>query len=121
MLLYHSLHLCKFVGVLLLGGGTLGSLIATSLEDRKRLAHGYASPGLLMTWAAGYSLSLLLHVALTELWILGGLVSSFASHLALVLGLSRSRSRSSVIAVVAPLFVTLLLMVFRPTWAGLLP
>ena len=121
MMLYRTLHLCKFVGVSLLGGGTLAGLIGSSIQDRKRAVHGFASPGLLLTWAAGYALSLLLNVAVTELWILGGLVTSFASHLALVLGLPRERSRLGVIAVVTPLFVTLLLMVFRPTWAQVLP
>ncbi|MET0793870.1 MAG: hypothetical protein ABW061_20290 [Polyangiaceae bacterium] len=121
MLLYRTLHLCKFVGVLLIGGGTLAGLSASSTEERRRAVHGFASPGLLLTWAAGYLLSLLLNVALTELWILGGLVSSFALHLALVLGVSQKHSRSTVLAVIAPLFVTLLLMVFRPTWAQVLP
>jgi hypothetical protein len=117
MLLYRALHLFKFIGVLLFGGGALGSLIASAPKDRKRALHGFASPGLLLTWAAGYALSLLLNLALTELWILGGLVSSFASHLALVLGVSRERSALAVLSVVGPLLLTLVLMVFRPTWA----
>ncbi len=121
MLLYRTLHLCKFVGVLLFGGGTLSALIVSSPEDRGRAAHRFASPGLLLTWVAGYALCLLLNVSPSELWTLGGLLCSFASHLALVLGLARRRSLTSVIAVTAPLFITLLLMVFRPTWSALRP
>src|SRR4051812_4306227 len=60
MLLYRTLHLLKFIGVMLLAGGTVGSFVASEPSARKRAVHGLASPGLLLTWLAGYSLSLML-------------------------------------------------------------
>ena len=120
MLLYRALHLLKFTGIMLLAGGTLGSFLASAPEDRRRAVHAVASPGLLLTWLAGYLLSLTLGVGLTELWTLGGLVLSFASHLSLLRSVTRRRSLSALVSVVAPLALTLALMVFRPTWSMVL-
>ena len=117
MLLYRALHLLKFVGVMLLAGGTFGSFLARDPADRKRAVHGIASTGLLLTWLAGYGLSLVLGLTLGELWILGGLLLSFTSHVALVLSVSRRPSKAAAFAVFVPLLLTLTLMVFRPTWA----
>ncbi len=120
MFVYRALHLFKFLGVMLLAGGTVASFVASRPEEKKWAVHAIASPGLLLTWLAGYLLSLTLGVGLTELWTLGGLVLSFVSHLSLLRCVSRPRSPSAIIAVVAPLVLTLGLMVFRPTWAMVL-
>lgn len=120
MILYRSLHLLKFFGIMLLAGGVVGSFVAGTAVDRKRAAHAIASPGLLLTWLAGYSLSLFLGVALSELWVLGGLSLSFGAHLALLRSVECERSTASVLSVVGPLLLVLVLMVFRPTWAGVL-
>lgn len=121
MLVYRALLLLKFTGLLALAGGTLAGLLAATAAERKRAVHHFASPGLLVTWGAGYLLSTLLGVALTELWTLGGLTLSFGSHLALVHAAAHGPSKLLTILVVLPLFSTLALMVFRPTWAGLWP
>lgn len=121
MLLLAALRLLKFTSLLLLAGGTLAGLLAATPSERKRAVHHFAGPGLLATWAAGYLLALLLGVALTELWTLGGLTLSFGSHLALVHAAAHGPSKPLVIAVVLPLFLSLGLMVFRPTWAGVWP
>lgn len=121
MIGYRVLHVLKFLGVALLAGGTIASFVAHAPAERRLAVHGLASPGLLLTWVAGYLLSLSLGVGLNELWTAGGLVSSFGAHLALLGSVRRRRSLSTVVAVSAPLFVTLLLMVFRPTWSQVLP
>jgi hypothetical protein len=121
MFAYRVLHLLKFLGVMLLSGGTAASLLASSGSERQRAAHAIAAPGLLLTWIAGYLLSLQLGVGLGELWTLGGVLFSFGSHVALLGSLSRHRSLPVLVAVVAPLLLTLSLMVFRPTWAMVLP
>ncbi|HEY0468292.1 MAG TPA: hypothetical protein VGC79_29045 [Polyangiaceae bacterium] len=119
MLLYRALHLLKFIGIMLLAGGALGSFLAREPAVRARAVHGIASPGLLLTWLAGYLLSLILGISASELWIVGGLMLSFAAHVALVLSASRTPSPAGIAAVFAPLLCTLTLMVFRPTWAML--
>jgi hypothetical protein len=118
---YHALHLMKFIGVILFGGGMVASFVATTPRDRKRAVHGIASPGLVVTWLAGYLLTLQLGVPLGELWVLGGLLLSFAAQLALLRSVSRERDLASGLSAVVPLFLVLVLMVFRPTWASLRP
>ena len=120
MFWYHSLHVLKFLGVMLLAGGTIGSFLSDATLERQRAAHGVASVGLLLTWLAGYLLSLTLGVALSELWIGGGLTLSFTAHLALLRSTTRERSLPALISVFGPLLLVLLLMVFRPTWASVL-
>ncbi len=119
MAYYRVILLIKFVGVLLYAGGLIGSFVATSLVDRKRAVHSIASPGLVITWSAGYLLIMQLHVPLTELWILGAIILSLVSQLALVYSVSRDkRTVGALVMSGAPLFLVLVLMVFRPTWAG---
>ena len=121
MIAYRLLPVLKFLGVALLAGGTIASFVAHAPAERRLAVHGVASPGLLLTWVAGYLLSLTLGVGLHELWTAGGLALSFAAQLALLGSVNRERSVAAVVAVSAPLFLTLLLMVFRPTWSQVLP
>jgi len=121
MMAYRVLHVLKFLGVALLAGGTIASFVAHAPAERRLAVHGVASPGLLLTWVAGYLLALTLGVGLRELWTSGGLVLSFAAHLALLGSVNRKRSAAAVAGVSVPLFLTLLLMVFRPTWSQVLP
>jgi len=119
---YHLLHLLKFIGVILFGGGMVGSFVASSTADRKRLVHGVASPGLVITWLAGYLLTLQLGVPLGELWVLGGLGLSFFAHLALLRNAGREApDLAGRLSAAVPLILVLVLMVFRPTWSSLRP
>ncbi|ADO68323.1 hypothetical protein [Stigmatella aurantiaca] len=120
MLTYRLLLLLKFAGVILYGGGLIGSFAATALADRKRAVHAIASPGLVVTWFAGYLLTTQLLIPLTEFWILGGILLSLVSQLALVYSVSRDRRTVATFAAAFfPLFLVLALMVFRPTWSEL--
>lgn len=117
MTYYRVVLLLKFIGVLLYAGGLVASFVASSLPERKRAVHAVASPGLVLTWGAGYLLTLEQHIPLTEAWILGGLLCSLASQLALVHGVSRNRRTiGAMLAACVPLLAVLVLMVFRPTW-----
>ncbi|MCY1041514.1 hypothetical protein OV208_09325 [Corallococcus sp. bb12-1] len=119
VLLYRFLLLLKFTGVVLYGGGLVGALVATSSIDRKRAVHAIASPGLLVTWTAGYFLTLQLNLSLTEPWILGGLSLSFVSQLALVAMATRERRTvAGALMAAVPFFFVLVLMIFRPRWPG---
>ena len=117
---HHVLHVLKFFGVMLFAGGSVASFVARDSVDRRLAVHALATPGLLLTWAAGYALSLTLGVGLRELWTFGGLVLSFVAHLALLRSVNHMRSAFAIGSVALPLFAVLLLMVFRPTWAGIL-
>jgi hypothetical protein len=120
MSLYRLVLLFKLVGVLLYAGGLVTAFVSTSLKERKRAVHAIASPGLVLTWAAGYFLTTELHLPMTELWIIGGLGLSLVSQLALVYSVSRDkRTVPALLAAAIPLFLVLALMVFRPTWSDL--
>jgi hypothetical protein len=121
MTAYRLLHLLKFLGVALLAGGTIASFVAHAPAERRLAVHAVASPGLLLTWVAGYLLSLSLGVGLSELWTSGGLALSFGAHLALLGSVNKTRSLAAIVGVGTPLFLTLVLMVFRPTWSQVLP
>jgi hypothetical protein len=115
---YQILRLIKFLGVILYAGGLIGSFVATAHADRKRAVHAVASPGLVVTWIAGYLMTTQLQIPLMELWVIAGLVLSLVSQLALVHSVARDRrTLGAFVSTVAPLFVVLLMMVFRPTWA----
>lgn len=117
---YHLLHLLKFVGVSLFGGGMVASFVVSSPVERRRAVHGVASPGLVLTWLAGYLLTLQLGIPLGELWVLGGLLASFVAQLALLQSAARDTVGSGVrLRAAIPLLLVLVLMVFRPTWSSL--
>ena len=120
--MYRLILLFKLIGVLLYAGGLIAAFVSTSPKERKRAVHAIASPGLVLTWAGGYLLTTQLHLSLTELWILGGLVLSLVSQLALVHSVSRDRRTvPAFLAAAIPLLGVPALMVFRPTWSDLHP
>lgn len=117
MTAYRLLHLLKFVGVMMYAGGLVASFLASTTEARKRAVHGIASPGLLFTWVAGYFLADMLGVPMSEAWTAGGLVLSFAAQGFLTRSAQETTHGKRIAATVLSALV-LLLMVFRPTWAG---
>ena len=123
MSVYRFLLLFKFTGVLLYAGGLVARAVSTEIAAQKRAVHRVASPGLLLTWIAGYALSLEVHVSLSELWVLGGLTLSLASQIALVRSVSRHTASPRLGTIVAALLlaIVLVLMIFRPTWQGFAP
>jgi hypothetical protein len=123
MTVYRIFLLFKFIGVMLYGGGVVARIVSTEPAAQKRVVHSVASPGLLLTWIAGYLLSLEVHVPLTELWVLGGLGLSLASQIALVRSVSRHSASPRLHTWLAALLLlsVLALMIFRPTWQGVAP
>ena len=122
-MLYRTILLFKFIGVSMYAGGLVAAFVATAPANRYRAVHAVASPGLLVTWIAGYLLTTQLgeyNIGLTELWSLGGLALSLASQMALVYSVSRNtRAPAVFLASAIPLLMVLALMVFRPTWWSL--
>lgn len=118
--LYRFILVLKLVGVIAYAGGLAGAFFAEAPADRRRAVHAVASPALLVVWTTGYALTSQLGVALTELWVLGALVLSLGSVLALVHSVTRERRTPAAFAAAAiPLVAVLVLMVFRPTWERL--
>ncbi len=120
---YRILLLFKFVGVVLYGGGLVARVVSVEPAARKQAVHRVASPGLLLTWVAGYLLTLEVQIALTELWVLGGLVLSLGSQIALVRSVSSHSASTRLNTIVAALLLAavLVLMIFRPTWHRFAP
>lgn len=118
MIAYRLLLVLKFLGVLGYAGGFVAVFVSSSPVERRRAVHAIASPALLVTWLAGWLLADRLGIALSELWILGGLVLSCASLVALMRAARRPASdRIAFAMAAAPLVAVVVLMAFRPTWS----
>ena len=111
------LRFVKFLGVIAYGAGVGVGLSAAERRLRKQAVHLFASPTLLVTWLAGYLLTLFRGTPLSEAWIVGGFSASLVCHL-LLIRTTRAKSISARqrAGVLSPLVLTVLLMVFRPTW-----
>lgn len=103
-------------------GGVVGAFVADSNDRRKHAVHWVASPCLLATWSLGFGLLVMRRLPLFELWVVGALALSAASHLGTVACVSRGmRSMVAVTLCTSPLALTLGLMVFKPLWTHVMP
>lgn len=117
-LTYPFLLVLKFVGVMLFAGGYVAAFVASDPSERRRAVHDVASPGLGLTWLAGFLLTLQLGIAWNELWILGGFLFSLIVQLTLVYSVERAkRTRGVAVLAGVGLVAAVLLMVLRPTWS----
>ena len=118
---YRLLLLVKFVGVLLFAGSAVALVVARDLEDRKVAVHRVGSPGLLITWGAGYALTEASGVPFTELWVLGAFALTFLAQGALTWSVSRPGRpvRGPATVAAACLLAVLALMIWKPQWVAL--
>lgn len=117
MSLYQLLLIVKFLGVMGYAGGIVAAFATSGEAEGKRALHGIASPALLVTWMAGYSLLAISGLPMFELWPVGGLVFSLASNAALVVFITKGqRTKAAFAWVVVPLVVVVGLMVVKPEW-----
>jgi hypothetical protein len=120
MAIYVTLKIAKFLAVLVYAGGLCAAFATDDPQRHKQLVHRVASPALLVTWLAGYGLSLVTSVAVSELWISGGLLLSLVSQLALVYSAAKGRRDGATLAWASlPIVGVIVLMVLRPTWRGI--
>jgi hypothetical protein len=120
MAIYVVLKITKFLALLAYAGGLCAALSAVGPKQHQFFVHRVASPALLVTWLAGYGLSLMTSVPLSELWIAGGLLLSLVSQLALVFSAAKGRRDGVTFAwATVPLVGVVVLMVTRPTWQGI--
>ncbi len=112
------LRFLKLVGVLALTAGTLGAVMPGNLplRVRRRFAFLVAAPGLLVTWALGFTLAVLQRLPLLSTWIVGSLALSLVSLQAVLYCAGREGRAgwTPLLVAVLPLLGALGLMVWRP-------
>jgi hypothetical protein len=110
------LRLIKFVGVALLAAGTIGGLLPRDLEDRQRAVYALATPGLLLTWLAGYGLAKATSISLGSTWISSSMLLGLVGFQLLAWAVEREGRRKAwvAIATIAALSSVFALMVVRP-------
>lgn len=110
------LLIAKLLGVVTLFAGTIGSVLARDSADRRRFAYGLAGPGFGATWACGFGLAALKEVSLLSTFVLLAMVLSLASLQVVLYGVGKEGRRTPLVALlaIAPLVVTVALMVLKP-------
>lgn len=122
MTLYRCFLVLKFLSVMGFAGGALATFLATDMAARKRAVHRVASPNLLVVWLSGYALLMLNGWPLFELWVVVSLLLSVVVNGVLSYCAARNRNGAAeVLCTLLPLVGIVVLMVFRPTWAQVLP
>ena len=118
--LYAALRFVKVLAVATLFTGSIGSVLARALDDRRRFAYALAGPGFALTWAAGFALAGVTSTSLLSWWILGAMVLSLFSLQVVLFSVGKDGRRNAVTAalILAPLVATVALMVWRPGGAG---
>jgi integral membrane protein len=116
-----SLRLVKFIGLMLLGGGLGVSLLSQSGAERMRAACWLTGAGMLLTWCAGYGMVQSTGRFIGEPFILVGLAFSLLAHLDALLYARRPSARAAALTV-GGACGAVAVMVLRPVdGAGLLP
>jgi hypothetical protein len=114
--LYPLLRFAKVLAVAALFTGSIGAIVAKSIEDRRRFAYWLAGPGFGATWAAGFGLASVTSTSLLSLWILSAFALSMLSLQFVLYTVGKEGRRGPFVAafIVGPLVATVALMVWRP-------
>ncbi len=106
----------KWVGVALFAAGVIGAFFPASMRDRQRAVYLLATPGLILSWTAGYGLARHTEVSLGAPWISASLLLSLGTLSLLARFVERDRVAAAPWALAATLGLvgTLALMVWRP-------
>jgi len=109
-------RLVKFIALLLVGAGWIGAFAPPDLATRQRAVYLLATPGLLLSWLAGFGLARQLDVSLGERWISASMLIALASYQVVVWAVEREGRRSPLLAALAlgGLVAVVALMVVRP-------
>ncbi|HVJ66141.1 MAG TPA: hypothetical protein VM901_12865 [Bdellovibrionota bacterium] len=105
--------------MLVFSGGIVAAFVAESPAAKKVAVHRIASTGLLILWISGAFLATKLGVSHAELWITLGFFFSFVTQGALVSSIKTTKPGPKVVAIVF-LVLSLVDMVYKPTWEQLL-
>ncbi|MFT4625976.1 MAG: hypothetical protein ACI8PZ_004647 [Myxococcota bacterium] len=106
----------KTVGVALFAAGVAGAFLPADAVDRQRAVYALATPGLVLSWTAGFGLARWTDTPLGAPWISASLLLSLVVLAVLARSVEQARETSMPWALAAGLgFVgTLALMVWRP-------
>lgn len=106
------------LAVLAYAGGLVGRFLATDPAMQKRAVHAIASPAIVVVWISGLGLCEVTSVPFSEAWVIAGMALSLLSLMALIYSVARPVStRAGLAAAAIPVVITLVLMLYRPTWS----
>ena len=110
----------KFVGLLAVAGATAGAFLPERLHTRQRIVYLVATPGLALTWIAGYGLLKVMGWSMGAPWVGPSILLSVGWLYVLATAVERDERRTWRWFVYAaiPLLVVLALMTFRPGGHG---
>jgi hypothetical protein len=106
----------KFLGLVTIAGATAGAFLPENQATRQRIVYLVATPGLALTWIAGYGLLKTAGWSMGAPWIGPSILLSVAWLYLLATAVERPDRRSWrwFLYAVSPLVVVLALMTFRP-------
>jgi hypothetical protein len=109
------LRFLKLLAVAGLFTGSIGAVLPKNLEDRQRFAYFIAGPSFGAAWLCGFGLAVQEEQPMLQTWILGSLALSFFSLQAVLFAVGKEgrRGPAVAIAILAPLVLTVALMVWR--------
>jgi hypothetical protein len=110
------LRVAKVLAVATFFAGTIGTVLARDLRDRRLFAYALAGPGFGLTWVCGFGLAAAMEVSIASLWIVLAMVLSLFSLQVVLYAAGKEGRRTPVVAALAlaPLVATVALMVYRP-------
>lgn len=110
------LRFVKMAALALLGAGIGGALLPRDLADRRRAVYALATPGLVLTWLAGFGLARESGISLGSPWISASIVLGIGLFQLIVWAVEREGRRRRWVAAlaIAALLATLGLMVTKP-------
>lgn len=113
---WHLLRVSKFLALALWSAGIGGALLAGERRRRLAAAQWIATPGFLLTTAAGFGMARVQNVPLTQPWLAGSLLLGLLVLNLTLLAAERSSkdSRFLTAGIVLAGAATLALMVMRP-------
>lgn len=106
----------KFVGVLLVAGATAGAFLPERLESRQRIVYAVGTPGLALTWIAGYGLVQTMGWTMGARWLGPSMLLSVGWLYVLATAVETAERRNSkwFFYAAVPLLAVVALMTFRP-------
>jgi len=111
-----ALLVAKFVGVFVLCTGIGGALVAGGRAQRQWAAYWVATPGFVLTMAAGFGMAKATGVSLGAPWISGALLLALVALELTVRSVEPGRERTLgyALGIAGALAATLVLMIWRP-------
>jgi hypothetical protein len=110
------LRVVKLLAVAALFSGTIGAFVPRDLGERRLFAYAIAGPGFGVAWLAGFALGAIEDVPLLATWVFASMACSLLALQVVLYAVGKEGRRKATTAALAlaPLAVTVGLMVYRP-------